>query len=164
MKGTVLSRLDRPEIHSLGIRPTWMDQAGPEFETDTLDGKRIGLAAVRGKIVLLNFWTTWCGACTDEIPTLEYLYRTFQNERFEILAINLRESVQRVESFRRETRISFPILMDRKGLIGEAYGVLGIPATFILDREGQCIGRTTGARDWALPPVCEFFRDLMSQV
>jgi peroxiredoxin len=161
MHGTVLDRIDRPDLRSLGIMEICLDRPAPVFELVALDGRNVSLTSVRGKIVLLNFWTTWCEASIREIPSLERLYRLFQNEALALLAVNLRESASKVEAFRNECRISFPILLDRDGEIGDAYGVLAIPATFILDRQGMTIGKATGARNWISAPARCLIQELL---
>lgn len=161
MQGSVLDRLDSLKLSSFGIMGTWRGRLAPDFEVTALDGRRVSLRSVRGKIVLLNFWTTWCEASTREMSSLQRLYRLFQDEAFALLAVNLREPAQRVEDFRNEYRIASPILLDRIGEVGEAYGVLTIPTTFILDRQGMEIGKTTGARDWTLAPARCLIQELL---
>lgn len=161
MQGSLLDRLDRPDLRSLGIMEIWLDRPAPDFELVALDGRNVNLTSVRGKIVLLNFWTTWCEASICEMPSLERLYRLFQDEAFALLAVNLKESAAKAEEFRNEYRISFPILLDRTGEVGDAYGVLAIPATFILDRQGMTIGKATGARDWISAPARCLIQELL---
>jgi peroxiredoxin len=161
MQGSLLDRLDRPDLRSLGIMEIWPDRPAPDFEFVALDGRNVSLTSVRGKIVLLNFWTTWCEASIREIPTLERLYHLFQDEALALLAVNLRESAAKVEEFRNKYRITFPIYLDRTGEVGDAYGVLAIPATFILDRQGMMIGKATGARDWNSAPARRFIQELL---
>jgi peroxiredoxin len=139
----------------------WTGRRAPNFKVSALDGRRMSLKDVRGKIVLLNFWTTWCEACIREMPALDQLYLDFQNDALALLAVNLRESPAKVEAFRNTHRINFPILLDRTGEMSDAYGVLAIPATLILDREGMTIGKTTGARDWTSAPARRFIHELL---
>ncbi len=161
MQGIILDRFDSPDLRSLGIIEMWLDQPAPNFELVALDGQNVSLASVRGKIVLLHFWTTWCEACIREMPSLGQLYHLFQDEAFALLAVNLRESAAKVEDFRNEYRIPFPILQDRRGKVGDAYGVLAIPSTFILDRQGMTIGKTTGAQDWISAPARCLIQELL---
>ena len=161
MHGTVLDRFNNPDLRSLEIMEIWLDRPAPDFELVALDGRTIGLKSVRGKIVLLHFWTTWCEACIKEMPTLNRLYEDFQDRAFALLAANLRESPAKVEAFRNQYQITFPILLDRRGKVGDAYGVLAIPATFILDRQGMTIGKATGARDWTSAPARRFIQKLL---
>lgn len=161
MQASVLDRLNSLELSSLGIVGTWRGRLAPDFEIAALDGQRVSLKSVRGKIVLLNFWSTECEASIREMPSLERLYRLFQNEAFTLLAVNLRESAPKVEDFRNEYRITFPILLDRMGEVGEAYGVVAIPTAFILDRQGIMIGKTTGARNWTTAPVRCLIQELL---
>lgn len=161
MHGTVLDRIESFDLSSLGIMGTWRGQLAPDFEVMALDGRCVTLKSVRGKVVLLNFWTTWCEASIREIPSLGRLYHLFQDEALALLTVNLRESAAKVEAFRNEYRISFPILLDRTGEVGDAYGVLAIPATFILDRQGMTIGKATGARNWISAPARCLIQDLL---
>lgn len=161
MRGSVLERLDNPDLRSLEIMGTWTGRPVPDFEVTALNGRSVSLKSVRGKIVLLHFWTTWCEACIKEMPALNRLYDDFQGEAFALLAANLRESPTRVEAFRNKYRITFPLLMDRTGKVGDAYGVLAIPATFILDRQGMMIGKATGARNWAAAPARWLIKELL---
>jgi len=133
----------------------------PDFEIPALDGQRMGLETVRGKVVLLNFWSTGCEASIRQMPSLERLYRLYQKEAFTLFAVNLRESAAKVEDFRNEFRITFPILLDRIGEVGETYGVSAIPTTFILDRQGIMIGKTAGARNWTSAPVRCLIQELL---
>ncbi len=161
MQGSLLDRLDHPDLRSLGIMEIWRDRPAPDFEVSALDGHRMSLKDVRGKIVLLNFWTTWCEACIREMPSLGRLYHLFQDEAFALLAVDLRESAAKVEAFRNKYQIPFPILLDRRGEVGDAYGVLAIPVTFILDRQGMIIGKATGARDWISAPARCLIQELL---
>ena len=161
MQGSLINQISSSELSRLGIIRTWMGRPGPDFEITALDGRSVSLRSVRGNIVLLNFWTTWCGACAREMPTMEQLYRAFPDEAFAILAVNMRESAAKVEAFRNKFQITFTVLLDRTGAVGDSYGVLAIPATFILDRQGKMIGKATGAQDWASPPALQFIRKLI---
>ena len=161
MRRSVLDRVDSLDLSSLGITGRWTGRLAPDFEVTALDGRRMSLKDVRGKIVLLNFWATWCEACVHEMPTFEQLYQDFQGEAFALLAVDLRESPAKVEAFRNEYRIAFPLLLDRTGEVGDAYGVLAIPVTLILDREGMTIGKTTGARDWSSATARRVIQELL---
>jgi peroxiredoxin len=161
MQSAVLDRLDSLEMSSIGIVGTWRGRMAPDFEAPALDGQRVSLNNVRGKVALLNFWSTGCEASIRQMLSLERLYCLYQKEAFALLAVNLRESAAKVEDFRNEFQTTFPILLDRIGKVGEAYGVLAIPTTFILDRQGIIIGKTTGARNWTSAPVRCLIQELL---
>ena len=106
------------------------------------------LGALKGKIVFLNFWATWCGPCRDEMPSMEALYSRYKDRGFDILAVNCMEEEQDVVAFMRDNGLSFPVALDEDGKVGAAYGIQAIPTTFILDRDGKIIVRFVGSIDW----------------
>lgn len=119
------------------------------FILKDLDGGEVSLKNYRSKIVLLNFWATWCLPCLIEMPSMEKLYNEFKNEDFTILAIDLQEDIDRVKDFREEYKLSFPILLDSDGSVARFYDIMAIPTTYIVDREGYLFGVALGPRDWA---------------
>jgi peroxiredoxin len=107
-----------------------------DFTLSTLEREGIKLSDLRGKKVMLNFWATWCGPCRLEIPAMVKLYEEMRGQDFEILAINLREDRQKVQSFADELNMTFPVLLDQSGKVSQAYYVRGIPTTVFIDEEG----------------------------
>ena len=119
------------------------------FILKSLEGNEVSLEDYRGKIVLLNFWATWCLPCRTEMPSMEKLYNEFKDKDFTILAIDMQEDADSVKVFREKYKLNFPILLDSDGSVGQFYDVIGIPTTYLVDREGNIIGGAIGARDWA---------------
>lgn len=109
--------------------------AAPDFALDTLDGKRITLSDLRGKVVIVNFWATWCPPCRAEMNDLQSAYQAHQND-FVLLAINNSEEDADVQKFVAEFHLTFPILLDRDGQVAKQYNVLALPTSFIIDRKG----------------------------
>ena len=107
----------------------------PDFELANLENESLRLSKMRGKIVILNFWATWCEPCKVEMPFFEDFYQGSQSD-LEILAINFDEPALQVEQFVDEFQMSFPVLLDPGGLIQELYRVRGYPTTFVVDEEG----------------------------
>jgi peroxiredoxin len=107
----------------------------PDFELDNLVGENIKLSELRGKIVLINFWATWCEPCKIEMPFFETLYQD-QNTEVEILAVNFDEPPQQVQQFADEFELSFPVLLDPGAEVQKLYRVIGYPTTFVVDEEG----------------------------
>jgi peroxiredoxin len=123
--------------------------APPEdIELEDLDGNTVRVSDLRGKIVLLNFWTTWCFDCKAEMPSMEKLFQRFKGQDFAMVAVNLREPSQRVHDFYETYKLSFTVLLDATGQSGIRYGIRSIPTTFILNQEGGLIGKVLGPRDW----------------
>ncbi len=107
----------------------------PDFELHTLTNEVLSLSEMRGKIVVLNFWATWCEPCKIEMPFFEDLHSTGR-EDLEIWAVNFDESPQQVQNFVEEYKLSFPILLDPGGLVQDLYRVRGYPTTYVVDEEG----------------------------
>jgi cytochrome c-type biogenesis protein len=120
------------------------------------------LSDLRGRVVFLNFWATWCGPCRVEMPSMEAVYQRLKDRGFEILAVNLGETEAQVAPFMRENNLTFPAALDGKGIIGGYYGVQAIPTTYILDKRGFIVSRMTGSIDWNRPEIIAAFETLLN--
>jgi peroxiredoxin len=129
------------------------DVEAPAFALPATDGKSVALAELRGHVVLLNFWATWCAPCREEMPSMERLYQAFKDRRLAVLAVNLQESPKQVARFMRDFRLTFPALLDADLAVAGRYQVRGLPATFLIDRQGRIVGQALGARDWSSAPA-----------
>jgi len=110
----------------------------PDFTLKTLDGKKISLSDLKGKVVLVNFWATWCPPCREEMPLFERVYRKYKDKGFEILAISTDSSVDPIKKFVKEFKVSFPVLLD-DGKVSNLYSIQGLPTSFLIDREGKVV-------------------------
>lgn len=110
----------------------------PDFTLDTLTGDQIQLSGLRGKIVVVNFWTTWCPPCRAETPALEMAYKTYKDADVVVLGVNLtdQDSLKDVQSFVQEFGLTYPILLDHDGAISLLYQLNGLPTTFFMNRQG----------------------------
>lgn len=137
--------------------PTFAAQtSAPDFTLNDIDGKKVNLSEFRGKVVLLNFWATWCGPCRAEMPSLHNLYNEYKDKGFVVIAISADTSEKPVKSFAKELKLSFPILMDKnKAVSFDDYGVLGLPTTFLIDKNGIIIEKIMGEREWDSPQMKE---------
>jgi len=117
----------------------------PEFALNDLSGKTWTFAELRGKVVLVNFWATWCPPCRKEMPDLETLYNRFESKGFVVLGISDEEAAK-VEPFIRERKVSFPVLLDPGRKVNEMFVVEGIPKTFVYDREGKLVAQSIDMR------------------
>ena len=114
-------------------------QAGypaPDFELQTMEGVPVQLSDLRGKVVVLNFWATWCPPCRTEMPALQQVYAAYQTRGLEVLAINMQEGSAQATAFARESGLTFPILTDPEGAVSSRYRVTSLPTTLFLDRQG----------------------------
>ena len=126
-----------------------------------MDGIPVKLSDFEGKIVFLNFWTTWCPDCVDEMPDIEKLHKKMNNNDFIILGIDLKESTKKIKKFIKKHKLTFKIVLDKKGDMGRAFGIRSIPTTFILNRKGGLIGKAMGARNWDKKKSLDLFEYLL---
>ncbi len=134
-----------------------------DFVLEDIDGKKRRLSDLRGKVVLVNFWATWCPPCRREMPSIERLSRILKGPDFEVLAVNVGESLDTVFSFTGtlDPVPTFPIVFDRDSSVLKAWPVRGLPATFILDKEGRIAYRAVGGREFDDPVILDQLRKLM---
>ena len=139
-----------------------LGEPAPNFQLRDLNGQPVALSDLRGKVVLLNFWATWCGPCWVEMPEMEQLYRTFSRKDFEILAVSTdAQGVAVTRPFQQENRLTFPILHDADYRVGLTYGARTLPMTFMVDRQGIVRHQIFGARDWGAPEAHQLVQMLM---
>ena len=132
--------------------PLSRGDAAPAFGLPRLsDGSMIALEDLRGRVVLVNFWATWCKPCEDEMPAMENLYRELSSHGFELLAISVDDSAETVEAFREKLGISFPILLDPDQVAARRYQTTGFPESVLVDSEGIIVERYVGPREWDHP-------------
>ena len=121
----------------------------PDFTLPMLSGAPIRFSDLRGKVVLLNFWVTWCGSCRAEMPTLDALYRQYKDRGLEVLAVNLDIApIAKIQSFVGKAGVSLRVGLDPSSSTARTYQVLVLPTTYLIDRAGNVIVREVGGRDW----------------
>ena len=129
-----------------------VNEEAPNFLLKDSEGFNVTLDQFRGKVVLLNFWATWCGPCKVEMPAMERLYRSFSRKVFEILAVSTdAQGAAITRPFQQEVGFTFPVLHDSDFRIGLRYGARQLPMTFLIDKKGIIRKRIPGARDWSTP-------------
>lgn len=110
----------------------------PDFTLDTLDGGQMTLSDLRGRVVMINLWTSWCPPCREEMPTIDNVYQAHKDEGLEVLAVNstFQDSEADAAAFAQELGLSFPILLDRDGAVSRRYQLRALPTTYFIDRQG----------------------------
>ncbi|KZY60751.1 redoxin [Oleiphilus sp. HI0071] len=111
--------------------------AAPDFTLKSNDGSNVRLEDLRGEVVMLNFWASWCGPCRQEMPLMDDIYEKYQKFGFTILAVNVDEDSADADRFLDAVPVTFPILYDNESRISELYGVDAMPTTIMIDREGN---------------------------
>lgn len=121
----------------------------PAFSLPDLDGRTVTLVSLRGRVVLLYFWATWCSYCVRELPsTMEALQRRYRDQGLTVLAVSFEEPPDTVKNWVRSRGLSMPVLLDRAGDVSGDYRVTATPTAVLLDREGRVVGRAVGTRPW----------------
>jgi cytochrome c biogenesis protein CcmG/thiol:disulfide interchange protein DsbE len=125
----------------------------PDFDLALHGGASEGrfvLSEHRGRIVLVNFWATWCKPCEDEMPSMERLYRELAPEGFELVAVSVDEKPEDIEAFRKRMGVSFPIALDPAQEVSRLYQTQGFPESLLIDRDGKVLERYVGPREWSI--------------
>jgi len=151
----------REVLRNLKLAPVDHPGPAPRFFSMTPGGKKFGSDDLKGKLVLLNFWATWCPPCRLEMPSMERLYQEFKGEGLEVVAINFMEREKPITSFLKENGFTFSVLLDKKGEIARDYGVHGLPVTFLIARNGNLLARSMGYKDWYKPETRQLISTLL---
>lgn len=109
----------------------------PDFTLPGRDGKPVRLSQLKGQVVMVNFWASWCGPCRQEFPVLDQLYRKYKPMGFTLLGVNVESETELAQKFLAQTPASFPILFDRQNATSKLYGVSAMPTTLMIDRRGN---------------------------
>jgi peroxiredoxin len=132
----------------------------PDFNLTTPEGKKISLKDFRGKIVLLNFWASWCVPCREEMPAMEKLYLEYKDKDFGILAVAVKDRKQDAVDFVKELKITYPIALDPEAQVGSLYGAWGLPATYLIGPKGEGLARGWGPAEWYGNGARKLIKDL----
>ena len=135
----------------------------PAFELPQVGGGApLNLEQLRGKVVLVNFWATWCKPCEDEMPAMDRLYRALRGSAFELVAISVDEEESLVDAFVRRLGLSFPVLMDPSQRVAAAYQTFRFPESLLVGRDGVIVERYIGPKDWDAEPYLGRIRRLLA--
>jgi len=133
----------------------------PPFELKALDGKLINSSTLKGRVVLLNFWATWCGPCKEEMPSLAKLKHHFRNNDLCLLTITADLQPEAIKAFLKILKVDFPVLLDKTNDVSHAYMARALPLTVLIDQEGKLIGKAMGPRQWDSPEAIAMLEDLL---
>jgi cytochrome c biogenesis protein CcmG, thiol:disulfide interchange protein DsbE len=147
-------------VKAAELRP-WSGGATPPLALQDLSGKAHDLADYRGKVVLVNFWATWCEPCRAEMPSIDRLRRSLEGRPFEVLAVNLAEPLSRIEKYLDLMPLGFPLLRDRDSAVSKAWKAKLLPASYLVGRDGRIRYVAYGELDWESDPVRRRVNELL---
>ena len=142
--------------------PAVVGKVAPDFTVRDLAGNPTKLSDLKGNVVLVNFWATWCPPCREEIPSMAALNRIMSGRPFRMLAISVDQGGKgAVEDYFKRSGTSLPALLDSDEKVGKLYGITGVPETFVIDKRGVIIKKVIGPLDWSHPEVVNFLIEAM---
>jgi peroxiredoxin len=153
-----------PDItKTLAMESSASPTRAPDFRLQDLDGKPVRLGELKGNVVLLNFWASWCPPCRMEMPDMEQLHRQLGPDGLVILAVNYREGPAEIRAFLDEQELSFTALPDPRGEVFAAYQAWSLPTTYLINKRGEILGKAVGYRDWDSDLAKGFFVKLLRE-
>jgi thiol-disulfide isomerase/thioredoxin len=159
---SVSSAFERKYLSAAGLQE--IRQEAPELTVINAAGGKVGLKDLRGKIVILHLWATWCKPCKEEFPLFEKLYRRYKDDIALLpIAIDAKGTQEEIDAFAKELGVSFPVYLARKGEVTERYWTWGVPETYFIDKKGWIVARAIGPRDWASDSIRGFLDALLNE-
>ncbi|MFC1748383.1 peroxiredoxin family protein [Pseudomonadota bacterium] len=137
----------------------------PAFTISNLNGDETSLDDYKGKLVLLNFWATWCFPCRQEMPDMETLWQRYKDQGLVVIGVSNDDKgkTKRVETFVNKINLSFPILLDSESVVSDLYDVSGIPVSYLIGQDGNVLAQVMGVREWASPDSFALVEHLLQQ-
>lgn len=152
-----VKRQERPQM-------AVVDSNAPEITVNDSSGKTDNLSELKGSVVFINFWATWCEPCREEMPSIQKLYNQFKNEKgFRMITILVKDDYQKALAYLKENNYGFPVLMDNNGKTAASYGITGVPETYIVDKNGILKEKIIGPADWSSPQAVSLISNLIRQ-
>jgi thiol-disulfide isomerase/thioredoxin len=143
------------------IGPVPAGTVAAPFRMPALDGSPVASTELAGKVIILNFWATWCGPCKDEMPAFERLRKSLDQDKFVLLTVTTDLQRDGIRHFLKNLDVHLPVLFDEDQEVSRAYMVRALPTTVIIGRTGTLLGRAVGPREWDSPEAVGLLRRLM---
>ena len=139
MRKAVVTRVSVLFLGALLLGSAWAahEDAAPDFTLKSRGGENIKLSELRGQVVLINFWASWCGPCRQEMPLLDQMYQQYSPLGFTLLGVNVEQDTTDAERMLEDTPVTFPILFDAENEVSKLYDVTAMPSTVLVDRDGN---------------------------
>lgn len=135
-------------VQAAGFMPLPQPHAAADFALQDLEGRTRRLHELRGKVVFLNFWATWCPPCRHEMPAIDRLYQSLRQRSFVVWTVDMQEGREQVLSYIEKSGFHLAVLLDVNGHVSSLYGVRGLPTTYLIDCSGSIVGQAIGPRRW----------------
>ncbi len=155
---------DQPKL-GYNLTPLPKPVPAPDFTLEDMDEEKHSFRDLRGKVVLLNFWATWCPPCRREMPSMERLHQKLDSASFKVLAVNQMEDGDHVFAYIGQLEVdpTFTILFDKDSKVSNSFGVVGLPTTFLIDKQGMVRYRAIGGREFDHPEVEKLIMQLIQE-
>lgn len=154
----VVKRQERPQMNVV------VGSNAPEIRVNDLSGKIYSLSELKGSVIFINFWATWCSPCREEMPSIQSLYNQFKDEKgFRMLTILYKDDYQKAVEYLRENNYVLPLLLDSKEKTAVSFGVTGVPETYIVDKKGILKEKVIGPTDWSSPQAISLISNLIRE-
>lgn len=157
--GLLLIFASPPRAEELLVPEPWPAPA-PPFHLQDLEGDYRHLGDFRGRVLVVNFWASWCQPCRQELPSMNRASAVLEQDEVAMLAVNLGEEPEAVEAFLNDFPIDFPVLIDQRGIYSQRWGVRALPTTFVLNPRGEIVYRILGEKVWDDPSLLAQVRQL----
>ena len=144
------------------IKP-WKGKATLPLARTDIEGKAVDLKAMHGRVLVVNFWATWCVPCRDEMPSLQRLRARLAGKPFEVITVNFGESAEKIAQFLDKENVTLPVLLDTQKESAKDWGVGGLPMTFLVDARGRVRYSVFGERDWSEGPSLALVERLVAE-
>ncbi len=138
-------------------------QAIPDFSIQDFQGKEVRLRDLRGEVILLNFWATWCPKCRQEGPSLQKLYDRYQSSGLVVYRVNAKEKPETIRQFMEKQSLNVPVLIDASGRTERLFGVWTHPTTYLINRQGLVCYRVMGSFNWTNPQAMSMIDELLKE-
>jgi thiol-disulfide isomerase/thioredoxin len=134
----------------------------PQFSLANLDGKNVSLKDFANKVIVVDFWATWCGPCREEIPHLNELYENYRGKGLVVVGISMdAEGPEVVKQFAKELRMEYPVVMGNENVQQDFGGIVGLPTTFVIDRKGNIVKKYTGYQPAIMQDMEQTIKELI---
>jgi len=147
-------------VHPRAHGPVKMGQRAPGFTLPQLPSGKLSLSKFKGRVVVLNFWATWCPPCVMETPSLEKFATQMKSQGVTVLGVSVDENEQQLKQFVQNYHLSYPVARDPSAALANSYGTYKLPETYIIGRDGRVADKIIGATNWTDPRMITFIKSL----